>query len=66
MNETKDLILKGCKFISSIGWDKWNSSLNHKAIARMRDLCQLQLDEWVTPKEPEEDLVALQERINET
>lgn len=53
MIETKELIIRGCKFILNLGADKWESKLNRKAITRLRDLCQLQLDEWDIPKEKE-------------
>jgi hypothetical protein len=53
MNDTQESIILGCKFIWALGSEKWESSLNKRAVERMRDLCQLQLDEWETGVKPE-------------
>jgi hypothetical protein len=50
MNDTQTLILKGCKFILTLGGSRWDSSLTRKALARLRDLCEMELGEKPIPE----------------
>lgn len=50
MNDTQTLILKGCKFMLTVGSLKWNSSLTKKALGRLRDLCEMELGEREIPE----------------